>query len=40
MARIDDHLDRLNALLDQDIGTFNELVSEADLPPVESTAQR
>ena len=37
MARIDDELDRLNALLDHDLRAFNDLVSEADLPPVETT---
>ena len=34
MARIDDELDRLKALLDRDLGAFNELVSQAGLPPV------
>ena len=37
MARIDDHLDRLNALLDHELGTFNGLVSKAGLPPVEAS---
>ena len=36
MARIDDQLDRLTALLDHDLGAFNTLVSEANLPPVET----
>ena len=36
MARIDIELDRLNALLDHDLATFNRLVSEADLPPIDS----
>ena len=35
MARIDEELERLNALLDRDLGAFNDLVSEAGLPPVE-----
>ena len=34
MARIDDELERLNALLDRDLVAFNKLVSEAGLPPV------
>ena len=37
MARIDDELDRLKTLLDHDLGTFNDLVSEADLPPVDTS---
>ena len=35
MARIDGELDRLKTLLDRDLGAFNDLVSEADLPPVD-----
>ena len=35
MARIDDELDRLKALLDHDLRAFNHLVSEAHLPPVD-----
>ena len=35
MARIDDELDRLKALLDHDLRAFNHLVAEADLPPVD-----
>ena len=35
MARIDDELNRLNALLGHDIGLFNDLVSEAGLPPID-----
>ena len=35
MARIDVELDRLKDLLDRDLGAFNDLVSEAGLPPVE-----
>ena len=35
MARIDAELDRLKGLLDHDLGAFNDLVSEAGLPPVE-----
>ena len=37
MARIDGELDRLKALLDRDLGTFNDLVSEANLPPVDTS---
>ena len=37
MARIDDCLDRLNALLDQELERFNGLVSNAGLPPVEAS---
>ena len=37
MARIDGELDRLKTLLDHDLGTFNDLVSEADLPPVDTS---
>ena len=37
MARIDGELDRLKTLLDRDLGTFNDLVSEADLPPVDTS---
>ena len=36
IARIDTELDRLKALLDHDLGTFNGLVSEAGLPPVDT----
>ena len=36
MARIDDELERLHALLDHDLGAFNDLVSEAGLPPVDT----
>ena len=36
MARIDDELGRLKALLEHDLGAFNELVSEASLPPVDT----
>ena len=36
MARIDDELGRLEALLDRDLGAFNDLVSEAGLPPVDT----
>ena len=36
MARIDDELERLDALLDHDLGAFNDLVSEAGLPPVDT----
>ena len=35
MARIDDELDRLKVLLDRDLGAFNDLVSQANLPAVE-----
>ena len=35
MARIDAELDRLRSLLDKDLGTFNDLVSQASLPPVD-----
>ena len=35
MARIDEELGRLRVLLDRDLGEFNRLVSEADLPPVD-----
>ena len=34
MSRIDDELDRLKILLDRDLGTFNDLVSNAGLSPV------
>ena len=37
MARIDNELERLKALLDHDLGAFNALVSEAGLPPVEAS---
>ena len=37
IARIDTELDRLKALLDHDLGTFNGLVSEAGLPPIDTT---
>ena len=37
MARIDGELDRLKTLLDRDLGTFNDLVSEANLPPVDTS---
>ena len=36
MARIDDELERLHALLDHDLGAFNDLVSAAGLPPVDT----
>ena len=36
MARIDDELGRLKTLLEHDLGAFNELVSEASLPPVDT----
>ena len=36
MAAIDAELDRLAALLDQDLAAFNRLVAEADLPPVDT----
>ena len=36
MARIDAELDRLKAVLDRDLAAFNDLVSEADLPPVDT----
>ena len=36
MARIDDELGRLKALLDRDLGAFNDLVSEVGLPPVDT----
>ena len=36
MARIDEELDRLKGLLNRDLGAFNDLVSEAGLPPVEA----
>ena len=36
MARIDDELENLDALLDHDLGAFNDLVSEAGLPPVDT----
>ena len=36
MARIDGELDRLKTLLDRDLGAFNDLVSEAGLPPVDA----
>ena len=36
MARIDEELGRLKALLEHDLGAFNELVSEASLPPVDT----
>ena len=35
MARIDEELHRLQALLDHDLRAFNDLVSEAGLPPVD-----
>ena len=35
MAAIDTRLDRLAALLDRDLATFNRLVAEANLPPVD-----
>ena len=37
MARIDDELGRLNALLDHDLKAFNDLVTEAALPPIETS---
>ena len=36
MARIDGELDRLETLLDRDLGAFNDHVSEAGLPPVDT----
>ena len=36
MARIDDALGRLDALLDEDLRSFSDLVSEAALPPVDT----
>ena len=36
MSRIADELDRLNALLDHDLGAFNDLVSATGLPPVDA----
>ena len=36
MARIDTELERLKALLDYDLRAFNDLVSEAGLPPVDT----
>ena len=36
MARIDDELERLHALLDHDLGAFNDLVSAVGLPPVDT----
>ena len=35
MARIDDELERLDALLDHDLAAFNRLVTEANLLPVD-----
>ena len=35
MARIDDELERLDALLDHDLAAFNRLVAEANLLPVD-----
>ena len=35
MARIDEELGRLRILMDRDLGEFNRLVSELDLPPVD-----
>ena len=35
MAAIDTRLDRLAALLDHDLATFNRLVAEANLPPID-----
>ena len=37
MARIDDQLDRLNALLEDDVRAFSDLVAEAGLPLIEAT---
>ena len=37
MARIDDELGRLKTLLDHDLRAFTELVSEAGLPPVDTS---
>ncbi|MYF28515.1 MAG: hypothetical protein F4169_06575 [Gammaproteobacteria bacterium] len=36
MARIDDELGRLDALLGDDLAAFNRLASEANLPPVDT----
>ena len=36
MARIDGELERLKALLNHDLRAFNDLVSEAGLPPVDT----
>ena len=36
MGRVDDELHRLKALLDDDLGKFNGLVSGAGLPPVDT----
>ena len=36
MARIDGEIERLKALLDHDLRAFNDLVSEAGLPPVDT----
>ena len=36
MTRIDDELGRLETLLGRDLGAFNDLVSEAGLPPVDT----
>ena len=36
MARIDDELDRLTTCLDRDLGTFNALVADAGLAPIET----
>ena len=35
MARRDEELGRSRVLLDRDLGEFNRLVSETDLPPVD-----
>ena len=35
VARIDDELDRLSVLLNRELGAFNDLMSEAGLPPVD-----
>ena len=40
IASIDTELDRLKALLDHDLGTFNGLVSEAGLPPIDLGSMR
>ena len=36
IARIDEELDRVKALMDRDLGEFNDLVSAAGLPPVDA----
>ena len=36
MAKIDAELDQARSLLDHDLGTLNDFVSEADLPPIDT----